>query len=353
VAAGERLPLAQEQLELKGHAIEVRLYAEDPEQEFLPQAGELVHLALPPECAHVRVDTGVVSGDRVSVFYDPMIAKLIVWGERREGAVRELDRALSQVQALGIATNLALLARIVRHPAFLAGDVHTGFLAEHQQRLLAPDAGGARELTLVACVGHLLARKACRAGPAGDPWSPWSELSAFRVNEPPMEALRLQLAGRVLEVSVTHEADGFALALQGERHLVRAPRLDGGQLSCMLDGRSLRGVYVERAGRAFVFTAARGATFELAARAGGAPELGEDERVIKAPMPGKISAVLVAEGAKVEKGALLLRLEAMKMEHTLKAPGAGVVRELSVSAGQQVEAGSTLLVLGPVEEVEP
>ncbi|MDE1712397.1 ATP-grasp domain-containing protein, partial (plasmid) [Chromobacterium amazonense] len=167
VAAGGALPLTQEQLAIRGHAIEARIYAEDPDKGFLPSTGTLAHLATPSESANVRIDTGVEQGDAISPFYDPMIAKLIVWGETREAALRQMDAALAQYQIVGLSSNVSFLRRIVNHPSFSSGQVDTGLIARHHDELLPPpSAPTARQLALLA-LAEALAHPAAYPAPAG------------------------------------------------------------------------------------------------------------------------------------------------------------------------------------------
>ncbi|MFT3927286.1 MAG: biotin carboxylase N-terminal domain-containing protein [Myxococcales bacterium] len=359
VAAGSPLPLSQDQIPLRGHAIEVRLYAEDPEQEYLPQTGQLLELALPAADSHVRVDTGVVAGDSVSIFYDPMIAKLIVWDRDRSAAARQLNHALSKVEILGLKTNTRLLSQLSAHPAFLAGDVHTGFLGEHQASLFAVDPALDERLWIACCVGLLETRRRARQEALrGTIASPWDALDGFRVNEGCVERLRLRSGERSVELAIRHERMGSVVSLDDGRSrkafALRDVSLSGTRLDVMANGQRLRARYAERSGEAHVSLGGRSLVVEhpWAERAKDrSAEAGES--VIKAPMPGKIIGVLVSAREHVKVGTPLLRLEAMKMEHTLKASLEGVVSELSVQLGEQVEAGSTLLVLKALEEVGP
>ena len=158
VASGEPLPLAQHQLERRGHAFEARVYAEDPEREFLPATGRLKHLRAPRENEHVRVDTGVCAGDEISVYYDPMIAKLIVWGRDRLSALRRLRQALEQYEIVGVTTNVSFLAAIAAHPAFAAEEIDTGFIERHWKDLLPPPAPAPADVLALSALALLLRR---------------------------------------------------------------------------------------------------------------------------------------------------------------------------------------------------
>ena len=350
VAAGEPMPLTQEQVPLRGAALEVRVYAEDPARDYLPQTGKLVHLEMPSESEHVRVDTGVVQGDTVSVFYDPMIAKLVVWDVDRAAAARRLRRALESFEVAGLTTNLSLLGRVAGHEAFLAGDVHTGFLGQHAQSLAA-DASMERELLILGAAGRLAQRAHERKRENGeDHHSPWADTRAFRVNGPGMDVLSFTLGERELEIPVRFMRKHAVLVLPDGEVELREERVQDGKVSCLADGVHLQASYLEDDARAYVIR--KGHTLELVDTRT-LHQVDEDAvaaGAVKAPMPGKIIAVLVSEGQEVQKGQPLLRLEAMKMEHTLGATLDARVASLSVHVGDQVEEGSTLLVLSSREE---
>lgn len=346
VASGEKLPLTQDQIPLRGHAIEARVYAEDPQRDYLPQTGTLHRLRAPTESAHVRIDTGVVEGDTVSVFYDPMIAKLVVWDLDRASAARRLRRALEGFEVAGLTTNLPLLSAVASHEAFLAGDVHTGFLGQHGAGLLASDAAREQRLFTLACVGHLEMRA------RGQDASPWSRKDAFRINEDGTDLLRVKRGDEALAIPVVFRRHGTELTLPNGKVTFSRPALEGDEVSCVVAGVRLHGTYVEHGLRSFVL--AEGMSLELDY----APDsiVGEEAAgggIIKAPMPGKIIAVLVKSGEKVVKGQPLVLLEAMKMEHTLSASFDGTVSELRVRQLDQVDEGSTLLVLESALEGEP
>ncbi|MEI9986786.1 MAG: hypothetical protein WDN69_28625 [Aliidongia sp.] len=185
VASGEPLPLGQDELSITGHAIEVRIYAEDPARDFLPSIGTLAHLRAPKEGPHVRVDTGIRAGDTISMHYDPMIAKLIVWDHDRPAAVRRLRRALAEYEIVGVMTNIAFLAAIAGHPAFAAAELDTGFIGRHGAALSPAPQPASVEVLAAAALRVLLDRQAAvdaAAAASADPWSPWNLATAWRLN---------------------------------------------------------------------------------------------------------------------------------------------------------------------------
>ena len=299
VASGERLPLTQDEIKLTGHALEARLYAENPAGGFLPSIGVLEHFHLPDD---IRVDSAVEEGDEVTPFYDPMIAKLIAHAPTREGASDRLAQACAEVEVWPVKTNAAFLARCLDHPDFIAGEVDTGFIAAHQDELAAK-AEPSAEILSVAAAAMLSSEDEA-------PASPWRDLTGFRMNAPAQTTVRLFLDGHPVEAELP-EGDLEADILMTDDAVV-------------------------------VFEA--GETFVLSAKPPqrSLDEAGGGDGAIVSPMPGKVVTVSVSVGDKVTKGQAILTLEAMKMEHALTAPFDGEVEALSVSAGDQVNEGVAL-----------
>src|SRR5512134_593019 len=204
VAAGEALPLGQDDLAINGHAIEARVYAEDPAKNFLPSVGRISHLRLPEESAHLRVDTGVRQGDEISMFYDPMIAKLIVWDADRRSALRRLRHALTEFQVVGVSTNLQFLSAVAAHPAFASAELDTGLIARHRAELLPEAVPASDAILAVAALSELMridAEAERDASRSGDPWSPWQRRDGWRLNEDNHHMLLFRDGAR--EVAVT------------------------------------------------------------------------------------------------------------------------------------------------------
>ncbi|WP_182084364.1 acetyl/propionyl/methylcrotonyl-CoA carboxylase subunit alpha [Aureimonas sp. ME7] len=340
VAVGEPLPFRQEDLAIRGHAFEARLYAEDVAKGFLPATGRLEHLSFPEATSFapgpVRIDSGVVEGDTITPWYDPMIAKVIVHGEDRPSALRALTDTLDRVRVGGTVTNIGFLARLSRQPDFAAGRVDTGLIARDMERLSAePDAPEDAPLVAALALTGLLAPS------EGD--DPWSRLRGFRSWGVAEVRVPLVHEGQGTTVSFGLTADGTVVS-DGAAVSVRR---DGDAVAVGRDGRNTSLVAVARHGKAMLFGGGASSTYHLldALDAAGDPSGGGD--VIAAPMPGVVTGLLVAVGDAVAAGDPMVVLEAMKMEHTLRAPRDGVVAEVLVEVGRQVEDGDVLVTLEP------
>ena len=353
VAAGEPLPVASDRLGLRGHAIEARVYAEDPARDFLPAVGTLSHLRQPREVSgRVRVDTGVVEGDQITPNYDPMIAKLIVWGEDRPAAVRQLTAALDEYEVVGITTNLGLLRAIAAHPAFAAGAFDTGFIARHAAELMPgegepgteADAAAVWAAAALTVVDDQRAAAAASTRATGDPWSPWAETDAWRMNGEGYQDLHFRRGeSSPVTLRVHPLADGrFRLDLPGgpvEARLVEDGA--GGLLS--VDGVTRRVEVVRREADLTVILAGR--NHELVREDPSAPprtETAGSERVT-APIPGRIARVNAKPGDVVAQNDPLVVMEAMKMELTLRAPRPGTIAEIRCAVDEMVEEGAELV----------
>ncbi len=341
VAAGERLAFSGEGGEAggaiapRGHAVEVRLYAEDPERGFLPSAGRLERLVL-PDGEGVRVDAGVLEGDAVSAFYDPMIAKIIVHGDTREAAFDRLSAALARTRVIGPKTNLAFLRALADHPAVRAGRHDTGFV----DGALAELVGGTVPAEAVAAAVAACLEPAEGEGPGGWP-DPWAVRDGFRLSGRARQALRFEVDGAVRAVGVSWLPDARAeIELDGETFRPVADAVAAGLVE-----RTASGVFALGGGRAV-----RVAPVDELARtvedleAGGAAT---------APMHGRVAAIHVAEGDEVVRGTPLFAVEAMKMEHTVTAVADGRVSALERAVGDQVAQGATVVRIEPAVAEAP
>jgi 3-methylcrotonyl-CoA carboxylase alpha subunit len=346
VASGQPLPLTQEQLRIHGHAIEARVYAEDPDKGFLPSTGRLVHLIPPSESDSVRVDTGVEQGDEITPYYDPMIAKLIVWGADRKQALARMRQALAQYRVVGVSNNINFLSRLVALPSFANAALDTGLIEREHGLLFPPPEEIPEEVWLVAAVAEFLheQREAdAKSAAAADRDSPWRALDGWRLNGRAERKLTLRLQEALQEMLVVVLPGAYQLALNGRS--VRASGTLGpdGAIHVLLDDCRINAAVVITGERRHVFYRGHSWPFTLVdtLHVGGE---GEDvEGGLRAPMPGKVVTLMAEPGAIVEKGAPLLVLEAMKMEHTITSPRKGKVVSFHVAAGDQVADGAELV----------
>ena len=302
VAAGGTLPLRQEEIFAQGHAIEVRIYAEEPARGFLPQSGRLARFDVPEQGRHIRVDTGVRAGDAIPVDYDPLIAKLIVWDKDREAAVRRLGAALAATRVAGLITNVDFLRAIVAQADFIAGSPDTGFIEAHRGDLFAPVKAAKNETVAMAVVGLLCERAAAaraHAGASADPWSPWNSQTGWRLNGNARETVQLrETAGdKTIDhsVEVTYLRDGWRLNWPGAGFSQASGTLAAdGTLAAELDGHRLGGIFVRSGPELTVFPATgAGHRFAVVSPIAEAARGGVPPGRLTAPMPGRIAALLV------------------------------------------------------------
>ena len=349
VAAGEPLPLAQDAVVRRGHAVEVRLCAEDSRKDDLPATGTLAHLAWPAEVDGLRVDTGFAQGDVVSIYYDSLLAKLIAWAPTRGEALTRLARALGETRVVGVATNVELLAAIVAHPEVRAGRFDTGFLARERAVLLPPVPLAPLHALGAAALHVLLSER--RRATAAEPSNPWATIGPWRVGSAHARAVVFDDAGTHREVTSTHvDGNRFrftvdGVTVEGEGELAS----DGVELGFALDGTRGRAWVVEQPhGERVVHVA--GARYRLRHHDPLAVEAADATagagRLV-APMPAKVVQVRVREGDRVEAAAVLVVLEAMKMEMAITAPAKGTVGAVHFAAGDQVREGATLVDFEP------
>ena len=344
VAAGESLPLEQDAIESRGHAIEARVYAENPAREFLPSTGRIEAFRHPPVGPGLRIDAAVESGDLVTSHYDPMIAKLIVHATTRAQACERLARTLDRTAIAGPATNLGLLRRIARDPAFRHGDVDTRYIDAHLEDLLAFESvPGVRLLAAAAAV-----RLASESEPHGrSPASPWSAGNGWQ----PIATAGRRIAfaaDRRYELRLMGSAGRYEAEIDDERIAFTARPLAQDQLEITTVESRL--VTVTGAGEALLVADDQGSSSLQLAPAYPVERVVDDERAHPgSPLPGRVVAVEVAAGERVERGAPLVIVEGMKMEHTVRALAAGVVERVLVRVGDQVEAEAPLIDLTPDE----
>ena len=354
IAAGERLPASQDQLAIKGHALEARIYAENPARGFLPSTGNLGYLQFPPQGSRLRVDTGVRQGDAISVHYDALIAKLISWGDDRDSCLQQMLEALRQTRVAGMATNIDFLISVISHEAFQAAHFDTGFIDRYLAELVPDEAPSSPDILALAALYQVLRRdaRACLKAAASDaPASPWWATDNWRPNL--VEEERFSFHDGIEEHGVgiavagarrKHSEQDYVIR-SGSRVLRAAGRLEAdNRLVAILELTQRRVDVVEDHDQLLMFAA--GNTWQL-------KQLSDDGRSVEeepagnlvAPMPGTVIEVAVRETQQVRKGDTLLVLEAMKIEHTIVAPHDGTVQSLHYRAGDMVEEGVELLVL--------
>ena len=344
IAAGESLPLLQSQILMHGHAIEARIYAEDPEKDFLPVTGSIYFLQTPEENNHLRLETGITEGDVITPYYDPMLGKLIAWGETRADALRYLQRGLAEYQLVGLTTNQNFLQRIIKQDDFIHGTISTHFIADHLNNLLIKT--DVSEFAIIALTMYILCMQKKNtqavALETSDPYSPWALADAWRLNSVAVQTLLFCHADDIITVHVVDYDHNFQLTVDEKTYSGNATLMEHGVLIVLPNREYLMHVIVHQ-DKYHLFL--------------------EDETVIikrympslvshkqdgtahlRAPLPGTVIAVFASVGEKVEAGASLIVIEAMKMEHTIRAPYAGIVKRWCFNVGDLVNEGDELLV---------
>ncbi|MGZ5100977.1 MAG: ATP-binding protein [Usitatibacter sp.] len=346
VAAGEELPLKQSEILSGGHAIEVRLCAENPANGFLPETGRIGVLRSPvapgaaDDAGDVRLDTGVREGDEVSVFYDPMIAKLVVWGDDRPEAARRMQSALARTALLGVKTNLGFLERVVRHPAFLAGDTDTGFIERHRAELLPPESDVPLE-ALVAAAARVFMDE--RRAIADAPSSPWNDTGGWRLNQPALRRMEFRRAdaSTVAVDAVMHR--GYAVVtVDGRSHRVELGAGDGDRLQIALDDETYFAQVARIGARLSAVTPQGRYELDLVDPFHFEPADALPDARLTALMPGRVVKVMAVRGDTVKKGQALMILEAMKMEQTIVSPREGVIERVAFRENELVPADAIL-----------
>ena len=351
IAAGEPLPMSQDQLEIKGHSIEARIYAENPDKGFLPSVGKLLYLGLPHHVAFergdIRVDGGVRTGDTISPFYDPMIAKLIVWGENRDQARARMIQALGDTQVVGVHTNVAFLSRLMSDAAFAASDLDTGLIERQRQTLLPPQHTCEPEWLALACAAVL----ATESRGVQDVQDPWAKTDGWRLGGTYRRELHWLDGEAHRLATLVQDQQGAAFVIDGIHAQAEWKVLDASQpgvldLQLSWNGRHQTSKVVRDGERMHLFSLGRHVTLTLHDPLSHADEQDvEHAGGLTAPMPGKIIAVQVKAGDKVKRGEPLLVMEAMKMEHTISAPSDGTVKDVFFSVGEQVADAAVLISL--------
>ena len=347
IAAGEGLPLTQEEVKEHGHAFEARLYAENPKQNFAPSIGTLTTLRLPAEIA--RIDSGVEEGQAITPYYDPMIAKIITHGASREEALGAMRAALSETRVAGLETNAAFLHALAAEKDFIKGEVSTKFINEHENSLFAAAPAGPKQWAAAAL---------WKRGAATNTNDPWDSLTGFRLNRPRHEVMWIEHDGHAALLRLSKSDDGFNATLEPDasaaaRREGREPvapirfsfsgAINGGDARITMDGDTFSAYAAPHLDRLRIWIGAAHWDIALPDPLAGISAHHSSEGSLTAPMPGVITLLSAKPGDAIEAGKPLLVMEAMKMEHAIKAPYDGVVKAYKFKAGDQVKDGDLLV----------
>ncbi|WP_374855494.1 acetyl-CoA carboxylase biotin carboxylase subunit [Acinetobacter indicus] len=347
VAFGEPLPKQQHELQIHGHALEARVYAEEPEKGFIPAIGQISYLHYPAQNEAVRVDSGIVEGDEISTYYDPMIAKLIVWGKNREAALTQMHHALGQFHVDGLGNNIAFLDRLVLCDSFKNANLDTGLIQREEEFLLKPATELNSTLVVSAAFIELLSRLAQNPSASNPVW----QTNAFwRLNLQSGQTIKLQCNDKTLNIQFAAQEHGFVAQYEDQTFELEGQLLDAHTLQFKLAGKQQKlafsqtehGITLFQNGQSYKFTYLK-PVFNQEDEQGA-------ENNLTAPMPGVITQVLVAANDKVKKDDVLMTLEAMKIEYSIRAPHDGIVASSYFQAGDQVKAGDELVEFQPLAE---
>uniref|UniRef100_A0A8C6XLR7 Methylcrotonoyl-CoA carboxylase subunit alpha, mitochondrial n=1 Tax=Naja naja TaxID=35670 RepID=A0A8C6XLR7_NAJNA len=353
VAAGEKIPLTQEEIVLNGHAFEARIYAEDPDNNFMPGAGPLLHLSTPPADSCTRIETGVRQGDEVSIHYDPMIAKLVVWAEDRPAALKKLRYCLQQYNIVGLSTNVDFLLNLSAHPEFEAGNVHTNFIPQHHSELFPPKRSVSKMTLCQAALGLILKEKLVTDTfrlQTEDKFSPFASSSGRRINVPYVRNMILLDNEKNVNIAVQYNHDGsYDMQIEDQFFHVSgclSREDDIEYIRCSVNGVVYQSKLVVLDTAIYLFSSESHEKIDLpvpkyltSTSSGG----GHSGAV--APMTGTVDKVFVKPGDKVQVGDSLVVMTAMKMEHTIRAPKAGIIKKVLYQEGSQVNRHAPLVEL--------
>ncbi|MCP4273901.1 MAG: acetyl/propionyl/methylcrotonyl-CoA carboxylase subunit alpha [Gammaproteobacteria bacterium] len=359
VANGQALPLKQQQIQCNGHAFEVRIYAEDPDQDFLPATGRIVHLNSPSESAHVRVDTGIRQDDEVSIYYDPMIAKLIVWERDRSTALARLRGALADYQVVGLATNLEFLSALAANTAFNELQIDTSFIQKQQQQLFPakkPVSDESVALAALYVLQNRVRQAEQQALQSSDPYSPWHLVTGWQnnaKNHHDLEFIDFQsmtnssneneiATAELISAKIHFEKQAYQIEVSGSVYTASATLCDK-RLTANLSGQRIDAQIIEHDNKLYILT--HGKTVILGFIDSEHSDNEDSCGSLTAPMPGTVITVNVAIGDYVKQDQPLLVLEAMKMEHSINAPVDGIIKELFYQPGEMVDEGAELIVV--------
>lgn len=349
VASGESLPKTQEAITSHGHAFEARIYAEDPHKDFLPAAGQITYLSTPaPDEKSIRIETGVRVGDEVGVYYDPMIAKVVCWGESRDLALQALRDALRQYHLAGIQTNTNFLSRLASVTNFTDADRHpsgltTGLIAQFKDELTSSSPDVERAAIVMSVAYDLNHQAASTQRAESDCYSPWAMKDGWRLNAPPSRRYTYSVNETEYRVVTTDESGQITVSFEDGEITLDTVSLQGNNVTASLDHQKQQATVHQDGLITTVFY--NGHTVRLSAVSNSSSVEEESENALVAPLPGYVRQVLVAKGDVVTKDQPLIIVEAMKMEHTILSPKDGLVDDVFYKAGDQVLEGAELLAI--------
>ncbi|MCG2608480.1 acetyl/propionyl/methylcrotonyl-CoA carboxylase subunit alpha [Acinetobacter sp. SM34] len=347
VAFGEPLPKQQHELQIHGHALEARVYAEEPEKGFIPAIGQISYLHYPAQNDSVRVDSGIVEGDEISTYYDPMIAKLIVWGKNREAALTQMHHALGQFHVDGLGNNIAFLDRLVLCDSFKNAHLDTGLIQREEEFLLKPSTEISAELVASAALIELLSRQAQNPVPSNPVWQ---QKPFWRLNQQNAYTVQLQRNGINLKVQFSTQDQGFVANYNGQQIQLQGQFIDAHTLALQLAGKQQKLAFSQTEHGITLFQNGQTHKFDYLKLDYHQHDDQGTENNLTAPMPGVITQVLVAANDKVKKDDVLMTLEAMKIEYSIRAPHDGIIASSYFQKGDQVKAGDELVEFQPLTE---
>lgn len=347
VAFGEPLPKQQDELQIHGHAIEARVYAEEPEKGFLPAIGKISYLHYPAQNAAVRVDSGIVEGDEISTYYDPMIAKLIVWGKNREAALVQMHHALGQFHVEGLGNNIAFLDRLVLCDSFKQAKLDTNLIQREHDFLFQTEQQLDAKLVVSAAFIELLTLLKKNTQQVS---AVWQAQPLWRLNIRSQYSIELTYGSELLKVQFTAEEHGFTAQYQEKTYRVAGELLDQNTAHVHLDAQQQKLAFSQQQQRITLFQSGQSYKFDYIDPDYAQEDSSAADSNLKAPMPGVITQVLFAPNAQVKKDEVLMTLEAMKIEYSIRAPSDGIIASSYFQAGDQVKAGDELVEFQPFEE---
>ncbi|MFV5425443.1 acetyl/propionyl/methylcrotonyl-CoA carboxylase subunit alpha [Acinetobacter towneri] len=340
VAFGEPLPKQQHELQIHGHALEARVYAEEPEKGFIPAIGQISYLHYPEQNDAVRVDSGIVEGDEISTYYDPMIAKLIVWGKNREAALTQMHHALGQFHVDGLGNNIAFLDRLVLCDSFKHANLDTGLIQREEAFLLNAKPEVATETVVAAALIDVLSR--IQNNKAANN-AVWQKDHFWRLNQQNAHTVQLQYNDQTLKIQLKPCTSGFEVHYNGQTLSVQGELLDAHRLQLCINGQQQKLAFNQHAQGITLFQNGQRHVFKYVQANFNSDDQQDNANNLTAPMPGVITQVLVAANARVKKDDVLMTLEAMKIEYSIRAPFDGIVASSYFQAGDQVKAGDELV----------